>query len=103
MGALINCEYDFDKQTLFVYNPIDSNAVGGTSLSFEVDNFLNPYSGIPRSGYTIITTDSVGGQIDSSVVAGLTLSIQVLDWTSFSSLSLFRVDTQTIVGELSVG
>jgi hypothetical protein len=29
----------------------------GTELVFDVGNFWNPYSGIPRSGITINTTD----------------------------------------------
>ena len=84
-------------------NPILSDVAGGTQLSFTVDSFLNPYSGIPRSGYTIVTTDSAGGFLDSTVIAGITISIQVTDWASFGSLSLQRVDTMQTVGELSVG
>jgi hypothetical protein len=73
----MTCGYNFDKYTLTVYGPILTEMPGGTELVFDVGNFYNPYSGIPRSGITINTTDSVGGKIDSTVIAQLTLTYQV--------------------------
>jgi hypothetical protein len=68
-----------------------------------VNKFHNPYSGIPRSGFNIITTDSVGGYIDSSEISSLTITLIVTSFASFDDIYLTRVDTQQIVGELSTG
>lgn len=38
-----------------------SGSTSGSALVFSVDNFLNPYSGVPKTGYYIYTTDSNGG------------------------------------------
>lgn len=73
----MTCGYNFDKYTLTVFGPVLTEMSSGTELVFDVGNFYNPYSGIPRSGITINTTDSVGGKIDSTVIAQLTLTYQV--------------------------
>ncbi len=72
---------------------MDSQVSGGSIIAFDVDNFYNPYSGKPRSGFIVNTTDSVGGYIDSSATSKLTISFQVNDFTDFTSLDLYRVDS----------
>jgi hypothetical protein len=73
--------------------PVATTASGGTTLTFDVDSFLNPYSGIPRYGFIITTRDLYGGEVDSSEVAGIAISLKVTDWTTFDSISLSRVDS----------
>lgn len=103
MNPLMYCSYNFDLQLLTVFSPVAATTPGGTTLTFTSDYFLNPYSGVPRTGFTIVTMDGGTGEIDSTVTAGITLSIMVTDWTTFSSMSISRVDTMTTVGEPSVG
>lgn len=55
------------------------------------------------SGFWIKTQDAVGGDIDSSLISKLFIQFQVNQFTDFQSLYLTRVDTENIVGELSVG
>lgn len=101
MNPLMGCTYDFNTQILLISYPVVADTPGYTEMSFDIDSFWNPYSGIPRTGFTIITTDAVGGEIDSTVIAGLVITLQVTMWTSFYSITLSRVDTMTTVGELS--
>jgi len=75
----------------------------GSVIEFIHDSFRNPYSGKPRDGFWVKTTDSIGGEIDSSQKAGLVITFMVTEFTDFQTLALSRVDTQNIVGELSVG
>jgi hypothetical protein len=56
---------------------------------------------MPRNGFQIVTTDSVGGQIDSTFISKLKIEFRVTSFTDFTSISIARVDTQQIVGELS--
>ena len=56
---------------------------------------------MPRSGFQIVTTDSVGGQIDSTFISKLKIEFRVTSFTQFTSISISRVDTEQIVGELS--
>jgi hypothetical protein len=86
---------------LTVKLPITASVSGGTTLEFDIYPFLNPYSGIPRTGFFIITTDSKGGEVDSTLVAGISIAIQVTLPTSFNSISFSRVDTMQTVGEPS--
>jgi hypothetical protein len=32
----------------------------GTALTFTVDSFMNPYSGVPKAGFSISTADNNG-------------------------------------------
>lgn len=64
MVTTIPCTYNTDKQQLTLTNMITSDTT--SAMKFQVDNFLNPYSGVPRTGYYVYTTDSNNGQIDSS-------------------------------------
>jgi hypothetical protein len=44
-------------------------------------NYYNPYSGMPRKGFQIVTTDSVGGQIDSTFISGFVIEFRVTEFT----------------------
>lgn len=103
MKSVMSCTYDTVTQNLTVTSILDADAPSGSVLIFNVDNFQNPYSGIPRTGYSIITTDSVGGAIDSSVISSLNITLIVTSFASFDNIYLTRVDTQQIVSELSTG
>lgn len=98
----MSCTYNEDSQKLTVIDPVTSD-ITGTSITFEVSDFVNPYSGKPRTGYYIVTTDSVGGEIDSSNIAGIDISLQVTDWASLSGALVGRDDDIKTVGDLSAG
>lgn len=68
-----------------------------------MDSFLNPYSGVPRSGFIITTRDLYGGEVDSSETAGIAISFKVTGWATFGSVAISRTDTMTTVAELSTG
>lgn len=63
---------------------------------------MNPYSGVPKTGYIIYTTDANGGSIDSTS-GSITLSVQVSTWASFSSYYIARTDGITQVDTSSEG
>ena len=69
----ITCSYDYNSNVLTVAGAIESEIAGGTIIEFDVDSFQNPYSGKPRNGFWVRTTDFVGGIIDSSVTAKLVI------------------------------
>ena len=83
MNSFMTCIYNKDTQKLTVTSPVKTD-ITGTSITFEVDNFINPYSGVPRTGYFITTTDSLDGQIDSSLIANIVMKLQVTDWAMFA-------------------
>lgn len=60
---------------------------------------MNPYSGIPKTGFYISTADSNGNQVDISS----SLSVTSTEWAEFVSASFERKDTVTTVNELSTG
>jgi hypothetical protein len=61
MASTITCSYDKTTRRLTLTGMISSDISGGaTSLKFTVDNFLNPYSGVPKTGFYISTADSAG-------------------------------------------
>lgn len=74
-----------------------SSVSGGTTLTFTVTNFVNPYSAVPKSGFTISTADSSGNLIDSRTDTRVT----VTGWASFSEADFDRSDGVTTVNELS--
>ena len=76
MSASLTCTFNSYTGILTVRNPVAST-VTASAISFTVDSFLNPYNGKIVSGYVVATTDSAGGLIESSSVAGITLKIQM--------------------------
>ena len=81
---------------------MSSDRVGGTEFTFTVNNFKNPYSAKPRTGYFIYTTDSFDGQIDSSRNR-ITLTLSVTTPADFNSVDISRNDNIRTVGQLSSG
>lgn len=102
MNPSMSCTYNTYNQKLTITQPVTADTTN-QAITFTVDNFRNPYSGKPKTGFQILTTDSYGGNIDSSTIAGISLSVQATDWASFSGASVQRGDDQTTVGELSLG
>jgi|LauGreDrversion4_2_1035121.scaffolds.fasta_scaffold795875_1 hypothetical protein len=92
-ASTINCEFDENKLILTVLNLVESEVPGGSIIEFDVDSFRNPYSGKPRDGFWVKTTDAAGGEMDSSIKAGLVISFKVTEFTDFQTLALSRVDT----------
>ena len=62
---------------LIVKNTVASEVPGGSLIEFDVNSFSNPYSGKPRSGFWVMTTDPKGGQIDSSLKSNLLIEFRV--------------------------
>lgn len=102
MSTFLSCTYNRDTRKLTVTSPVSADTTG-ISLSFSVDNFKNPYSGKPRTGFYISTTDSSDGQIDSTLYLSTPISIQMTEWASLSGATIGRDDAVTEVGELSIG
>ena len=76
----MSCTYNIYSQNLTISNPLVSNSTG-TLLTFSVDNFVNPYSGKPRSGYIITTLDENNFyEVDSTINSGIMLTVQVTNW-----------------------
>jgi hypothetical protein len=65
MNNGMQCTYNKYSQLLIITNPVTSDQ-SNVDLIFTVNNFKNPFSAKPRTGYYIYTTDNVDGQIDSS-------------------------------------
>ena len=64
MFASLSCSYNSISNELTVTNPTTTNYPGGTQMKFTVDNIRNPYSALPRTGFTLTTYDSGGYKID---------------------------------------
>jgi len=61
MKTTITCSYNQINQRLTLTDIMNNDITGGsTSISFTVDSFLNPYSGVPKTGFVISTADSNG-------------------------------------------
>lgn len=98
----MQCTYNFDTRRLTVFSPVDVDTTQ-LSIAFSVDSFKNPYNGRPKSGFFVLIQDSFGGNIDSSWIAGILMSIQMKQWASFVQASVTRDDDITTVGERSIG
>ena len=101
MSATITCTYNVDNNLLTLSNMI-SSSTSGSLLEFTVNNFLNPYSGVPKTGYYIYTEDYNNGKIDSSQNS-ITMTVQVSTWASFSQATITRTDGITTVEESTEG
>src|SRR3569833_1513345 len=65
----LTCSFSSASNKLTITGILNSNQVGGTAMSFTVIGVNNPYSGVPRTGFTLQTQDSSGGAIDQSTAA----------------------------------
>jgi hypothetical protein len=98
MPSTITCNYNTFNRKLTLSNVLSvSSVTNGDSLSFTVSNFKNPYSGVPKTGFTIYTADSNGFSIDSRS----SLTVTVSNWASFTQADYDRSDGVTTVNELS--
>jgi len=43
---------------------------------------------MPRNGFQIVTTDSLGGEIDSTYISNLYIEFRVTSFTDFTSISI---------------
>lgn len=52
------CIYSYDEsRTLTLVNILTTDVPPGTTLTFTISDFENPYSEAPKSGFTITTYD----------------------------------------------
>ena len=103
MFNLMSCAYKISTQQLTINRPVEFETGRGTVITFQVDNFINPYNGKPKGGYIIMTTDTQGGLIDTSTAAGIPVTIQVSEWTTLAFVRVDRVDVVTTIREASIG
>lgn len=103
MNTLMSCSYTKATQYLIVSSPVVDTVPAGTTLIFKIDNWLNPYNGKPKSGYTIVTTDLNGGIIDSSIVGGLNITLTVDTWAVMDLAVFSRIDVMTTIRQPSSG
>ena len=99
----MSCSYTKATQYLIVSSPVSVTVVSGSTLIFKVDNWLNPYNGKPKSGYTIVTTDLNGGIIDSSIVGGLNITLTVDTWAVMDLAVMTRIDVMSTIRQPSSG
>jgi hypothetical protein len=96
MASSITCAYTTLNRRLTLTNMLSGSSVTGSVLTFTVTDFLNPYSAVPKTGFTVYTADSNGFTIDSKAV-----TVTVTGWASFTSADFDRQDGITTVNELS--
>ncbi len=96
MPATLTCTFDSVTNILKITSPIISELPGGTDLSFSVDNFQNPYNGIPKTDFYISIYDpTTKGETDRTS----SLSVTATEFALLLSPTLSRADTVTTVGE----
>ena len=59
-------------------------------MTFDIDNFRNPYNGKPKHGFKVMTMDAFGGVIDSSEVAMMDVTLTVTEWTTLTTAKIMR-------------
>ena len=87
------------SDTLTISNAIPTEVSATSTISFSVDNFYNPISTATYSGFTVETTDSSDGSIDSgsstlrvtTSAAVYNTTLQANDTTIVQELAVFRV------------
>ncbi|CDW83721.1 UNKNOWN [Stylonychia lemnae] len=97
MSSSMTCIYDTNSKSLTVKNPVSSTSYG-TSLTFSIYPFKNPYNGKKKSSFKITTLDQYNQEIDT--ISGLTL--QVTDFASFNSAIIYRYDQVNTIEEASI-
>ena len=103
LNPSMSCAYQKLTQTLTIITPVATLTPAGTQLVFTMDNFLNPYNGKPKHGFTITTTDQMGGLVDSSTASNLDISVTVSQWATIGSAKMSRFDVMTTVRMVSAG
>ncbi len=81
-----------------VTRAVDENLSIDNEIEFTVDNFVNPFNSIEKTGFQVTTMENTGtGKMDESEI----LSITVTEFASMESPSVTRGDFMTTVGEFS--
>ena len=86
----LTCSYVKTSRMLTITNILASDQAGGTSMSFTVDNLINPDSTYPKSGFSLTSYDNTGGQIDT-----ISLTLTVSDWGTLLFPTITH-DVQTV-------
>lgn len=61
------CTYDTTKRMLTVKSVTVSDILDGSTMTFSVSNFQNPYNGITKSGFQITIYEATGvGKVDDT-------------------------------------
>lgn len=96
--TVLTCYYDQASRTLKVTKAVDSELSINHEIQFTVNNFVNPFNSIEKTGFQVTTMESTGtGKMDESEI----LSITVTDYATLLSPSVTRGDTMSTVGEFS--
>ncbi|CAI2377119.1 unnamed protein product [Moneuplotes crassus] len=86
----------FTNDVLTISNAITADIAGGSTVSFTVTNFKNPISTATHSGFSIDTTDSSDGVIDSgSGTIRITTSSAVYN-AAFSASTTSQVQENSV-------
>ena len=92
MGPFVQCAYNNTLQLLTLSRPVETESLPNTQMAFEIESFRNPYNGKPRNGFTVITMDSDGGLIDSSVVGGIDITLTVTEFAALTLVNIMRYE-----------
>ena len=90
LGPFISCEYKFQTQLLTLNRPVETESLPDIQMTFDIDNFRNPYNGKPKHGFTVMTMDADGGIIDSSLVGMIDLTLTVTAWAALPLANIMR-------------
>jgi hypothetical protein len=94
----ITCNYNSITRLLVLNNAVVSTLPGNSGVSFTVNSFLNPYSGVEKAGFQISTMEETGTGIkDQSTILAITVST----FATLVNPLLARADAMTTVNELS--
>ena len=63
LSSTLTCSYS--SKVLTLTNIASANISSGSTLTFTVSDFTNPYNGAPKSGFTLATYNSNGCEIES--------------------------------------
>lgn len=67
MKSSLTCTFDTTTRLLTVTNCVDSDNLGGATMTFKVSTFQNPYNGITKGGFQLTTYEATGlGMIDQT-------------------------------------
>lgn len=87
LSSSLQCS--FSNSVLIVTGAVSNSIDGGIEVAFRVTNFRNPISTSLVTGFSILTQDSVGGNINRGIV-----TVQVTTAATLTSATL-TVDDST--------
>lgn len=91
LSSTLTCSYA--SKVLTITSISSANISSGSTLTFTVSDFTNPYNGAPKTGFTLATYNSQGCEIESTS----TLFIQVTGWATITTAAITRADSVTTV------